>query len=222
MRTFDTIILASLAAVTALAPSLFSASPLQAVQFEEARLAPMDPLAIGSVAPLMNHKFTTVSGGESTIGGERRDGGLVVVFTSNSCPWVAKWEDRYETLSSAARDAGLGVLMLNSNSASHEGDESIAAMTAQATASGYSFTYAMDAQSVLADAFGATRTPEVFIFGGDMRLIYRGGIDDNARDASKVESPYVMNAIAAYATGKAVTPAETNAIGCTIKRKRGQ
>ena len=210
MRIFDTIILASLAASTALAP----------VSLQPATTT--DPLPIGSMAPLMTHKFITVSGDESTIGEERREGGLVVVFTANSCPWVGKWEDRYETVASAARRAGLGVVMLNSNSAAHDGDESIAAMQAQASASSYSFTYAMDAQSVLADAFGATRTPEVFIFGSDMRLIYHGGIDDNARDASKVDAPYALNAIAAYESGMAAAPAETNAIGCTIKRKRGQ
>ena len=182
---------------------------------------PSDPLPIGAKAPMADHGVATVAGGESSLNAERGENGLMVVFTCNTCPWVEKWEDRYEVISAAARDAGMGVIMLNPNAALRDGDESLDAMRARSEKMGYTFTYAVDAESALADAFGATRTPEVFLFDAAMRLFYHGAIDDNARDASKVESPFVMDALASYKAGRAVAVQETNSIGCTIKRKRG-
>jgi hypothetical protein len=180
-----------------------------------------DPLAIGALAPMTDMQVMTVSGSTTTFDAERGEGGLMVVFTCNTCPWVAKWEDRYEIVSAAARDAGLGVIMLNSNAALRDGDESLDAMKTRAKASDYTFAYAVDPDAAIADAFGATRTPEVFLFNKEMRLFYHGAIDDNARDASDVETPFVMNALASYKAGEVITQAETNSIGCTIKRKRG-
>lgn len=205
---------ASTLLVAVVAVIAFAASPSDLSQS-------VDPLPIGAKAPMADHAVTTVAGGESSLNAERGENGLMVVFTCNTCPWVEKWEDRYEVISGAARDAGMGVIMLNPNAALRDGDESLAAMRARAEKMAYSFTYAVDAESALADAFGATRTPEVFLFDASMRLFYHGAIDDNARDASKVESPFVMDALTAYKAGREVAVKETNSIGCTIKRKRG-
>lgn len=183
--------------------------------------AQTDPLPIGAKAPLPDQEVVTVAGNTTSLNGERGPRGLMVVFTCNTCPWVEKWEDRYEVIAEAARDADMGVIMLNPNAALRDGEESLASMTARADKMKYTFPYAVDPESVLADAFGATRTPEVFLFDGDMKLFYHGAIDDNARDASRVEAPFVLNAIGSYKAGEPVAQAETNSIGCTIKRKRG-
>ncbi len=179
-----------------------------------------DPLAIGDAAPMADQPVMTTAESTTTINAERGDNGIVVVFTCNTCPWVEKWEDRYEPLVAAARDAGMGVLMLNSNEAIRDKGESLSDMQARAADKGYTFTYAVDQDSEIADAFGARRTPEVFIFNADLRLIYHGAIDDNARDATKVEQAFAFDAIAAYSAGQPVPMEEANSIGCTIKRKR--
>ena len=179
-----------------------------------------EPLKIGDPAPLTNRSLTTTAGTEVTLASVKGEGGLLVIFSCNTCPWVEKWEDRYHTVASAASSHSINTILLNSNEALRDGEESLDAMKKRAASMSYSFPYAVDPNAELADAFGANRTPEVYLFDKDLKLIYHGAIDDNARDASAVESPYLMDAIAAYGSGKAIQTAETKSIGCTIKRKR--
>ena len=75
----------------------------------------------------------------------------------------------------------------------------------------------LDAKSQLADAFGATRTPQVFLFNAK-GLVYKGAIDDNVKDPAEVKDPYLKNALAAIVKGTTPTTQETKSIGCTIKR----
>ena len=79
--------------------------------------------------------------------------------------------------------------------------------------------YVQDFGSRLAREFGATRTPHIFLFNDENTLVYRGAIDDNARDARKVEEPYLENAIEAMLSGKPIAVASTKALGCGIKFK---
>ena len=78
--------------------------------------------------------------------------------------------------------------------------------------------YTVDAKSQLADAFGATRTPQVFLFNSK-GLIYKGAIDDNVKEASEVKDPYLKNALAALLKNSTPVTQETKSIGCTIKRQ---
>jgi hypothetical protein len=179
-----------------------------------------EPLAIGAAAPLTNQSLVTTDGAKVTLESAKGDKGLLVIFSCNTCPWVEKWEDRYHTVAAAAGANGITTLLLNSNEALREGDESLAAMKARSAAMGYTFPYAVDPGAVMADAFGANRTPEVFLFDAGLTLIYHGAIDDNARDVAEVEAHFLMDAIASYAGGTTIEPNTTKSIGCTIKRKR--
>lgn len=177
-------------------------------------------LKIGDQAPMTDKALITTDGSKLTLNGARGEKGLLVIFSCNTCPWVEKWEDRYHVVAKAASDGGIGTILLNSNEALRDGEESLEAMRERATKMNYTFPYAVDPAAALADAFGANRTPEVFLFDSEMKLIYHGAIDDNARDASAVESPFLMDALASYAAGKTIEPNDTKSIGCTIKRKR--
>lgn len=79
------------------------------------------------------------------------------------------------------------------------------------------FPYVVDATSNLARAFGATKTPEAFLFDRDGKLVYHGAIDDNADEPSKVENAYLKLALDAVLNGGVVAVKETKSIGCTIK-----
>jgi hypothetical protein len=79
------------------------------------------------------------------------------------------------------------------------------------------FPYVVDVTSDVARAFGATRTPEAFLFDKDGKLVYHGTIDDNANEPSKVKDKYLENALNEVVTGKDVSLAETKALGCGIK-----
>ncbi len=80
--------------------------------------------------------------------------------------------------------------------------------------------YALTAltQTEIADAFGATRTPQCFLFDKDGVLVYKGAIDDNVKDPKAVKSFYLKDAITAVADGKKPAATESKSIGCTIKR----
>ncbi len=179
-----------------------------------------DPLPIGAKAPMTDVGLMDVSGTEVTLAETAGETGLLVVFSCNSCPWVKKWEDRYLTISRLARDSGVGMIALNSNEKDREDTESLEAMKVRAEEQGYDFRYVVDKDHKLADAYGASRTPDVFLFDSSMQLVYRGAIDDNARSAADVEEAYLTNAIQSLAAGSQIEPEVTKSIGCTIKRLR--
>jgi hypothetical protein len=79
--------------------------------------------------------------------------------------------------------------------------------------------YVIDNNHVLADAFGAMRTPHVYLFNGASELVYHGAIDDNVNRASEVQESYLMDALAALGLNKPIEVQETPAMGCSIKRK---
>jgi len=80
----------------------------------------------------------------------------------------------------------------------------------------FPFDYLHDADQSLAHALGAQRTPEVFLFDSERRLVYHGAIDDN-RDASAVERHYLRDALDALLEGRATGLVQSEPIGCTVK-----
>jgi len=176
-----------------------------------------DRLEIGAKAPLTDVKVTDVSGEMLTLEEVADKNGLLVNFSCNTCPWVEAWEDRYNSISKLAEENDIGVIMLNPNAAIRDDGESMKDMQARAKSSGYDFYYALDEGAKLAEAFGATRTPDVFLFNSSMELVYTGAIDDNAKAAEEVEQPFLKNAIKNLVSGKEIDPKTTKALGCTIK-----
>lgn len=176
-----------------------------------------DRLKIGAKAPLTDVEVTNVSGEILTLEEVADSNGLLVNFSCNTCPWVEAWEDRYNPIASMAEENDIGVIMLNPNAAIRDDGESMEDMQARAKSSNYDFYYALDKKAKLAKAFGATRTPDVFLFNGDMELIYTGAIDDNAKSAEEVEQQFLKNAIQNLVAGKVISPNTTKALGCTIK-----
>lgn len=176
-----------------------------------------EELALRAEIPLADVELLDVSGEKTSLGSVKGEEGLVVIFSCNTCPWVTAWEGRYVELAAAYQDRGIGFIALNSNAASRGKGDGYADMQQQARDKGYNFAYAVDEGSRLATAFGATRTPHVFIFNGEGRLVYRGAIDDNAYEPDKVEQAYAALACEAVLGDREPVPASTKAIGCAIK-----
>ena len=82
----------------------------------------------------------------------------------------------------------------------------------------YNWYYAVDKNNVLADAFGANRTPECFLFDKSGKLVYHGAIDDNPTDAGSVNRNHLKEAINELISGKDVSVKKTRSVGCSIKR----
>lgn len=176
-------------------------------------------LAIGSAAPLFDLKMTTTTGASVSLTDIRKENGTLLIFTSNTCPWVHAWEDRYNEVARIAEANRIGVVFVNPNEATRSQGESMDDMKARAEKNGYGFTYAMDADHKLADAYGATRTPHVYLMDKTNTLVYVGAIDDNSRNAAAVEKRYLSDALSQVGKGHVVTTTTSRALGCTIKRK---
>ena len=177
-----------------------------------------EPLAIGEKAPLQDVKMKDISGEQWSLNDLKKENGLLVIYSCNTCPFVIAWEDRYPELGEFCKANNIGMVLVNSNVAKRDGDDSFDNMKSHAKEKGYNTAYVIDENAALADAMGARTTPHVFLFNKNMELAYRGAIDDNHKSANEVSTPYLNLAIENLANGKTINPAETKALGCSIKR----
>ena len=177
-----------------------------------------DRLSIGQALPMETYTLKDVSGKTLTLGELKRENGLLVIFSCNTCPWVIAWQDRYNEIAEIAKNNNVGIVFVNSNAGKRSGADSYEKMQEHAKKNRYSFYYAVDKNNQLADAFGATKTPDLFLFDAKAKLAYVGAIDDNAEDASKVNRYYIKDALTALGTNKTIATAKTKSVGCSIKR----
>jgi len=174
-------------------------------------------VTLGQTAPKVNVPMMGTDGGEHSVQSAAKEKGVMVLFTCNHCPWVKAWEERTVAAGNLALTKGIGVIAVNSNDPAAYKEDDMKGMKARAEKAGMKYPYVVDDGSRLAKAFGADKTPEVFMFDADMKLVYRGTIDDNAKKPDKVENTYLVDAIEAVASGNAPDPAQTKALGCSIK-----
>lgn len=177
-----------------------------------------DPLPIGSSLPNPDTKMKDISGKEVSFKDAMKKNGLLVMFSCNTCPVVGKYQSRTIETAKFATDNGIGVILLNSNEATRSDGESFDDMKEYGKDQGYQFSYAIDNNSAMADAFGATRTPEVFLFDKSGKLVYHGAIDDNANAPGEVTRKHAKIAIEQMIAGKNVSTTKTRFVGCSIKR----
>jgi len=159
-----------------------------------------------------------ISGTEVSLKDAQTKKGLLVMFSCNTCPYVIKNQSRTYEVCKYAQGNGIGVAILNSNEAKRSEDDSYEDMKTYAKEQGYNWYYLVDKNSSLADAFGANRTPECFLFDGNGKLVYHGAIDDNPSDASAVSRKHLITAIDEMNAGKEVSVKQTKSVGCSIKR----
>lgn len=194
----------------------FTVIPVAAIAF--LAFAPLtDPLPIGSSLPNPDVKMKEIGGKEISFKEAKQKNGLLVMFSCNTCPVVKKYEARTVDACKTALKKDIGVILLNSNEAYRDNGDSYEDMKAYAKKIGYTFNYAVDNNSVMADAFGATRTPECFLFDKAGKLVYHGAIDDNQSDASAA-TPYLQEAMENLMKGEKIDPEKTRSVGCGIKR----
>jgi thiol-disulfide isomerase/thioredoxin len=173
-------------------------------------------LKLGELAPMAGVKMKNVDGKEASIADVAGKNGTLVVFTCNHCPFAKAWEGRLAEIGNAYKEKGVGVIAINANDPSAFPEDSFDVMQQRAKEKGYQFPYAVDGTSDIARAFGATRTPEAFLFNKDGKLVYHGAIDDD-QDATKVTKNFLRDALDALIDGKTIPVSETKFIGCSIK-----
>jgi len=175
------------------------------------------PLPIGAAIPMADVKMKNVDSSELALADVKKPAGTLVVFTCNHCPFAKAWESRIVDLGNAYAAKGVGVVAVNANDPKPYPEDAFEVMQQRAKERGMTFPYVVDATSNLARAFGATKTPEAFLFDKDGKLVYHGSIDDNAQEPAKVENTYLEDALEAVLAGREVPVKETKSIGCGIK-----
>lgn len=168
-------------------------------------------------------KLKNVDGKTVSMTDYKDNKGLIVVFTCNHCPFAQKYESRIMDLDKKFKSQGYPVIAISPNDPTIVPDDSYENMQVLAKEKKYSFPYLIDETQETAKAYGATKTPHVYILQKEKSsyiVKYIGAIDDNPDDASGVKEKYVENAIANLQAGKPVTPETTKAIGCGIKWKK--
>jgi len=170
-----------------------------------------------------NFRLPNVDGREVALTDYAGGKGVIVVFTCNSCPYAKAYEERIIELHRTFAPKGFPVLAIQPNAPERSPEDSFEKMQQRAQEKGYPFAYVWDRSQEIARAFGARRTPQVYLLrnaGGRFVVEYIGAIDDNTRDAAAVTRRYVAEAIEALLQGKEPPVRETRAIGCTIKWRR--
>ncbi len=179
-----------------------------------------DPLQIGSSMPKADLKMQDVSGKQITMKDAKKENGVLVMFSCNTCPYVVKNQERTITISNFATKNNVGVIILNSNEAYRGEDDSFDAMKMYAKEQNYKWNYVVDNNHEVADAFGANRTPECFLFDKNLKLVYHGAIDDSPSDVTAIKRIHLQEAINELVAGKEITIKESRSVGCTIKRNK--
>lgn len=177
-----------------------------------------EPLPIGSAIPHSDLKMTDIDGKSVSILDAAKKNGVLVIFSCNTCPYVIKNEKRIRAISAYALKNNFGVIIINSNEAQRKDVDSYEAMKAYANKQKFKWHYVVDKNHVMADAFGATRTPECFLFNSDFKLVYHGAIDDSPADPASITREHLKMAIDETGDGKPVSVNTSKSVGCTIKR----
>jgi peroxiredoxin len=178
----------------------------------------IEPLPLGSAIPSAEIKMKDISGKTISLKDAKTDKGLLVMFSCNTCPYVVKNQSRTKEACSYATENGVGVAIINSNEGNRSGADSYDAMKEYAKKQGYNWSYLVDEKSTIADAFGANRTPECFLFDKNGKLVYHGAIDDNPSDADAVSRKHLISAIDEMKNGKDISVKQSKSVGCGIKR----
>jgi peroxiredoxin len=141
---------------------------------------------------------------------------LVLVQSCNHCPYVQGWEGRLIAIQRDYTEQDVHIVAISSNDVASHPEDSFEQMEVRAREQGFNFDYLYDESQSIARALGSERTPEVFVFDGDRRLVYHGAIDDN-RDETAVTAHYLRDALDAVLAGTTPAVADTPPVGCTVK-----
>lgn len=177
-----------------------------------------DGVKVGDKAP--NFNLRNVDGRMVSLASLDGQKGAIIVFTCNHCPYSVKYEDRIIALHRKYGPLGYPVIAINPNDTTIVPEDAFSKMQERAKEKEFSFPYVIDVTQQTAVAYGARRTPHVFIIAKQKKgftVEYIGAIDDEPQDATMAKDKFVEAAVDALLEGKAVAQSFTKAIGCTIK-----
>ncbi len=177
-----------------------------------------DMIPLGSLAPSFSLKG--IDGKNCNLENFKNKKALVVLFICNHCPYVQATQDRIAALAKEFTKKEVQFVGINSNDLEQYPEDDLAHMKEQAQNVGFIFPYLLDETQEVAKAYGAICTPDTFVFDSQLKLQYRGRIDDNWKDPQKVTRQDLKDALHAILNGTAVTKDQRPSMGCSIKWKK--
>ncbi len=176
-------------------------------------------LDLGTTAP----NFTlpdTVSNKEVTLADIKSDKATVVMFLCNHCPYVLHVNPELVKLAKEYQAKGVAFVGISSNDAENYPQDGPDKMKVHAAEVGYTFPYLYDESQEVAKAYAAACTPDIYVFDGDLKLVYRGRLD-GSRPGNNIPltGEDLRSALDAVLAGEEVDAMQIPSAGCNIKWK---
>lgn len=180
---------------------------------------PSNMLALGTVAPNFNLLDTTTNTFLSleACKGEK---GTVIAFICNHCPFVIHVNPELIKVANDYKSKGFNFVAISSNEVINYPQDAPNLMTKVAKENNYSFPYLYDESQEIAKAYDAACTPDFYVFNSDLKLVYRGQLDDSRPgNGIPLNGRDLRNALDALDQGEHINPNQKPSIGCNIKWK---
>jgi peroxiredoxin len=156
---------------------------------------------------------------------EHRDApALLIAFICRHCPFVTHIRQGFAAFVREYQPRGLAVIAINSNDIAEFPEDGPAGMKEEAATAGYTFPYLFDETQEVAKTFRAACTPDLYLFDGDRRLVYRGRFDESrprTNPPMPVTGRDIRAAVDALLSGRPVPQDQKGSVGCNIKWKPG-
>lgn len=178
--------------------------------FSRSSTAPTSSIEVGKKAPAFSLK--DVEGKDHALDEYLKNKYTVLMFIATQCPVSNDYNERMAALQNDYASKEITFVGINSNK-----QEDVEEIKEHSSKHGFKFHVLKDWNNVVADAYGAQFTPEIFVLDGSGVLQYHGRIDDS-KNPDKVKTNDLRETLDALLAGKAAPRAETKAFGCTIKR----
>lgn len=166
----------------------------------------------GELKKAENFKLKDYNGKEYQLNDFKNSKVIVVMFIATQCPVSNAYNSRMAQLYSDYKDKSVTFLGINSNK-----QESSEEVKNHAKENKLDFIILKDPNNIIADKFGASVTPEIFVLNKNFEVLYHGRIDDSRRE-NDVKTKDLRNALDEIISGKKVSVTDTKAFGCSIKR----
>jgi peroxiredoxin len=169
------------------------------------------------------HDFELPSADGTTVKLADLDGrALLVMFLCNHCPYVRHVERALAAMVGEYADRGLAAVGICSNDLEAYPTDGPAGMAEQAERAGFGFPYLLDETQQVAAAYRAMCTPDLFLYGADRRLAYRGAFDDSTpRNGRPVTGALLGDALDRVLEGQPVPEPHRPSMGCSLKWRPG-
>ena len=148
--------------------------------------------------------------------------GLLVMFICRHCPYVKHVQGELARLGRDYQSLNFGIVAITSNDVEHYPEDAPESIKSMAQELGFTFPFCYDESQAVAKAYGASCTPDFFLFDSDRKLVYRGQLDDSRpANALPVTGRDLRAALDALLAGQPVSQEQKPSLGCNIKWKPG-